>query len=304
MLRLILINYFIFAAQITIPFHKFFIMSYDLLKGKKGIIFGALDHKSIAWKVAEKAHEQGAVFTLSNTPTAKRFGEIDKLAEKTGSQIILADATSLEDLSRVFEESMEILGGKVDFVLHSIGMSLNVRKKRVYNDLDYNYFMKTLDISAISFHKMLQVAYKLDAINNWGSVVALSYVASQRTHYGYNDMADAKALLESIARSFGYIYGRERKIRVNTISQSPTMTTAGSGVRGVEGLIDFTDRMSPLGNADAAECANYCVVMFSDLTKKVTMQNLHHDGGFASMGMSLKAMKMYNKALDIPMDIE
>ena len=279
-------------------------MSYDLLKGKKGIIFGALDHKSIAWKVAEKAHEQGAVFTLSNTPTAKRFGEIDKLAEKTGSQIILADATSLEDLSRVFEESMEILGGKVDFVLHSIGMSLNVRKKRVYNDLDYNYFMKTLDISAISFHKMLQVAYKLDAINNWGSVVALSYVASQRTHYGYNDMADAKALLESIARSFGYIYGRERKIRVNTISQSPTMTTAGSGVRGVEGLIDFTNRMSPLGNADAAECANYCIVMFSDLTKKVTMQNLHHDGGFSSMGMSLRAMKMYNKALDIPMDIE
>jgi len=279
-------------------------MSYDLLKGKKGIIFGALDHKSIAWKVAEKAHEQGAVFTLSNTPTAKRFGEIDKLAEKTGSQIILADATNVEDLTRVFEESMEILGGKVDFVLHSIGMSLNVRKKRVYNDLDYNYFMKTLDISAISFHKMLQIAYKLDAINNWGSVVALSYVASQRTHYGYNDMADAKALLESIARSFGYIYGRERKIRVNTISQSPTMTTAGSGVRGVEGLIDFTNRMSPLGNADAAECANYCIVMFSDLTKKVTMQNLHHDGGFASMGMSLRAMKMYNKALDIPMDIE
>ena len=279
-------------------------MSYDLLKGKKGIIFGALDHKSIAWKVAEKAHEQGAVFTLSNTATAKRFGEIDKLAEKTGSQVILADATSVEDLKHVFEESMKILGGKVDFVLHSIGMSLNVRKKRLYNDLNYNYFMKTLDISAISFHKMLQVAYKLDAINNWGSVVALSYVASQRTHYGYNDMADAKALLESIARSFGYIYGRERKIRVNTISQSPTMTTAGSGVRGVEGLIDFTDRMSPLGNADAAECANYCIVMFSDLTRKVTMQNLHHDGGFASMGMSLKAMKMYNKALDIPMDIE
>ena len=279
-------------------------MSYDLLKGKKGIIFGALDHKSIAWKVAEKAHEQGAVFTLSNTATAKRFGEIDKLAEKTGSQVILADATSVEDLKHVFEESMKILGGKVDFVLHSIGMYLNVRKKRLYNDLNYNYFMKTLDISAISFHKMLQVAYKLDAINNWGSVVALSYVASQRTHYGYNDMADAKALLESIARSFGYIYGRERKIRVNTISQSPTMTTAGSGVRGVEGLIDFTDRMSPLGNADAAECANYCIVMFSDLTRKVTMQNLHHDGGFASMGMSLKAMKMYNKALDIPMDIE
>jgi len=237
-------------------------MSYDLLKGKKGIIFGALDAKSIAWKVAVKAHEQGASFTLSNTPTAKRFGQIDELAKMTNSEIILADATNVDDLANVFNKSMEILGGKVDFVLHSIGMSLNVRKKRVYNDLDYDYLMKTLDISAVSFHKMLQVAYKLDAINNWGSVLALSYIASLRTHYGYNDMADAKALLESIARSFGYIYGRERKIRVNTISQSPTLTTAGSGVKGVEGLIDFTNRMSPLGNADADDCANYCLVMF------------------------------------------
>lgn len=279
-------------------------MSYDLLKGKKGIIFGALDAKSIAWKVAVKAHEQGAYFTLSNTPTAKRFGQIDELAKMTNSEIILADATNVDDLANVFNKSMEILGGKVDFVLHSIGMSLNVRKKRVYNDLDYDYLMKTLDISAVSFHKMLQVAYKLDAINNWGSVLALSYIASLRTHYGYNDMADAKALLESIARSFGYIYGRERKIRVNTISQSPTLTTAGSGVKGVEGLIDFTNRMSPLGNADADDCANYCLVMFSDLTRKVTMQNLHNDGGFSSMGMSLRAMKTYNKGLDIPADIE
>jgi enoyl-[acyl-carrier protein] reductase I len=198
---------------------------------------------------------------------------------------------------------MEILGGKVDFVLHSIGMSLNVRKKRVYNDLDYNFLNKTLDISAVSFHKMLQVAFKLNAINDWGSVVALSYIAAQRTHYGYNDMADAKALLESIARSFGYIYGRERKIRVNTISQSPTRTTAGSGVKGVEGLIDFTDRMSPLGNADADECADYCLVLFSDLTRKVTMQNLYHDSGFSNMGMSQRAMTMYNKSLDLPDDI-
>jgi enoyl-[acyl-carrier protein] reductase I len=204
----------------------------------------------------------------------------------------------------VFEKSMEILGGKVDFVLHSIGMSLNVRKKRVYNDLNYNYLQKTLDISAISFHKMLQVAYKLDAINEWGSVVALSYIAAQRVLYGYNDMADAKALLESIARSFGYIYGRERKVRVNTISQSPTKTTAGSGVKGFDGLMDFTHRMSPLGNADAEECANYCVVMFSDLTRKVTMQNLYHDGGFSSMGMSLKAMAMYNKSLGIDLGID
>jgi enoyl-[acyl-carrier protein] reductase I len=277
-------------------------MAYNLLKGKKGIIFGALDEKSIAWKVAELAHLEGAVFTLSNTPTALRFGEINELAEKCSATVIPADATSNEDLTRVFEESMQILGGKVDFVLHSIGMSLNVRKKRVYNDLNHEFFMKTLDISAVSFHKMLQVANKLDAINEWGSVVALSYIAAQRTLYGYNDMADAKALLESIARSFGYIYGREKKIRINTISQSPTKTTAGSGVKGIDGLMDFTDRMSPLGNATADECAGYCITLFSDLTRKVTMQNLFHDGGFSSMGMSLKAMRMYNKSFNCDCD--
>lgn len=271
---------------------------YNLLKGKRGIIFGALDDMSIAWKVAEKAHAEGASITLSNTPTAIRFGQIDELGTKIGAEIIPADATSVEDLENVFKQSMEVLGGKIDFVLHSIGMSLNVRKKRVYSDLDYKYLDKTLDISAISFHKMLQVAYKLDAISEWGSVVALSYVAAQRTLYGYNDMADAKALLESIARSFGYIYGREKKIRVNTISQSPTMTTAGSGIKDLTGLMDFTERMSPLGNADADECANYCTVMFSDLTKKVTMQNLFHDGGFSNMGMSMKAMSQYNKSLE------
>ena len=273
-------------------------MAYNLLKGKKGIIFGALDSKSIAWKVAEKAHEEGAVFTLSNTATALRFGQINELAEKTNSTVISADATNLKDLQNVIEQSMEIFGGKVDFILHSIGMSLNVRKKRVYDDLDYNYLNKTLDISAISFHKVLQLAFKLDAINQWGSVVALSYVAAQRTLYGYNDMADAKSLLESIARSFGYTYGRDRKVRVNTISQSPTRTTAGEGVKGVEGLLDFTNRMSPLGNADGEECADYCVTLFSDLTKKVTMQNLYHDGGFSNMGMSLEAMRTYSKGLD------
>ncbi|MEN8226273.1 MAG: SDR family oxidoreductase [Bacteroidota bacterium] len=271
-------------------------MAYNLLKGKKGIIFGALDEKSIAWKVAERAHEEGARFTLSNTMSAQRFGQIDELAEKTGSLVITADATSVKDLEEVFSKSMEFLDGKVDFVLHSIGMSMNVRKKRVYNDLDYNFLSKTLDISAISFHKMLQVANKMDAINDWGSVVALSYIAAQRTLYAYNDMADAKSLLESIARSFGYIYGREKKIRINTISQSPTMTTAGSGVRVMGGLMDFTDRMSPLGNADALECANFCVTLFSDLTRKITMQNLYHDGGFSNMGMSQRAMSMYNKS--------
>ncbi len=273
-------------------------MGYNLLKGKRGIIFGALNDMSIAWKVAELAHAEGAVFTLSNTHVACRMGSVMELAEKTGSELIPGDATNVEDLENVFKTSMEVLGGKIDFVLHSIGMSLNVRKGKVYNDLDYNYLNKTLDISAISFHKTMQVAYKMDAMNEWGSIVALSYVAAQRTLYGYNDMADAKALLESFARSFGYIYGREKKVRVNTISQSPTLTTAGSGVKGFDGLVDFADRMSPLGNADAEECANYCVAMFSDLTRKVTMQNLFHDGGFSSMGMSLKAMQQYNKSFD------
>ena len=275
-------------------------MSYNLLKGKKGIIFGALDNKSIAWKIAERAYDEGAVFTLSNTPVALRFGEINQLAEACNAQIIPADATSVKDLEHVFTKSMEILGGKVDFVLHSIGMSLNVRKQKDYDDLDYDFFQKTIDISALSFHKMLQVAKKLDAINEWGSVLALSYIAAQRTLAGYNDMADAKALLESIARSFGYIYGREKHIRINTVSQSPTRTTAGSGIKGIDGLLDFTDRMSPLGNATAEECADFSIVLFSDLSKKITMQNIYHDGGFSSMAMSLKAMTQYNKCLEDP----
>ena len=270
-------------------------MSHNLLKGKRGIIFGALNDMSIAWKVAERAVEEGATITLSNTPIAVRMGQVDALAEKLNAQVIPADATSVEDLETVFAKSVEILGGKIDFVLHSIGMSPNVRKKRTYDDLDYGMLEKTLDISAISFHKMLQVAKKQDAIAENGSVVALSYVAAQRTFFGYNDMADAKSLLESIARSFGYIYGREKGVRVNTISQSPTMTTAGSGVKGMEHLMDFSNKMSPLGNANADECADYCVMMFSDFTRKVTMQNLYHDGGFSSMGMSLRAMNQYSK---------
>ena len=272
-------------------------MSHNLLKGKRGIVFGALNDMSIAWKVAERAVEEGASITLSNTPIAVRMGQVDALAEKLNATVIPADATSVEDLEQVFSKSVEILGGKIDFVLHSIGMSPNVRKKRTYDDLDYDMLDKTLDISAVSFHKMLQVAKKQDAIAEYGSVIALSYVAAQSTFYGYNDMADAKSLLESIARSFGYIYGREKNVRVNTISQSPTMTTAGSGVKGMEHLLDFSERMSPLGNANADECADYCVMMFSDFTRKVTMQNLYHDGGFSSMGMSLRAMDQYSKCL-------
>lgn len=273
-------------------------MSYNLLKGKRGIIFGALNNMSIAWKVAEKAVEEGATITLSNTPIAVRMGQVDELAAKLNAEVIPADATSVEDLQTVFAKSVEISGGPVDFVLHSIGMSPNVRKKRTYDDLDYNMLEKTLDISAVSFHKMLQVAKKQDAIAEYGSVVALTYVAAQRTFFGYNDMADAKSLLESIARSFGYIYGREKNVRINTISQSPTPTTAGNGVKGMEHLMDFANKMSPLGNATADECADYCITLFSDLTRKVTMQNLYHDGGFSSMGMSLRAMNQYSKGME------
>lgn len=273
-------------------------MGNNLLKGKRGIIFGALNDMSIAWKVAERVVEEGAIITLSNTPLAVRMGTTNALAEKLNAKLIPADATSVSDLEEVFKQSVEALGGKIDFVLHSIGMSPNVRKKRTYDDLDYDMLNTTLDISAISFHKMMHVAKKMDALNDGGSILALSYNAAQRTMYGYNDMADAKAMLESIARSFGYILGREKGIRVNTISQSPTITTAGSGVKGFDSLVDFSERMSPLGNATAEECADYCVVMFSDLTRKVTMQNLFHDGGFVSMGMSFRAMEQYIKSFE------
>ncbi len=273
-------------------------MREGLLKGKKGIIFGALNEKSIAWQVALKARENGAELVLTNSPVALRLGELNELAEITGSKIIPADATKMEDIENLLTESMKILGGKFDFILHSIGMSPNVRKGIPYEQTSYENMLKTFDISALSFHRVLQTAYKLDAINEWGSVVALSYVAAQRTLYGYNDMGDAKALLESIARSFGYIYGRDRKVRVNTVSQSPTLTTAGSGIFGFDTLYDFSERMSPLGNASAEECAEYCVVLFSDLTRKVTMQNLFHDGGFSSMGMSLRAIEQYQKSFE------
>jgi len=273
-------------------------MANNLLQGKKGLIFGALNELSIAWKVAERAHEEGASLVLTNTPIALRMGTIDELAEKTSSKLIAADATNVKDLEALFEQTLDHFGGKFDFVLHSIGMSPNVRKKIPYHEINYENFLKTMDISAISFHKMIQTAKKFDAINDWGSIIGLSYIAAQRTLYEYNDMADAKAALESIARSFGYIYGREKKIRINTISQSPTPTTAGLGVKGFGGLMDFTERMSPLGNATALECADYCITLFSDLTRKVTMQNLFHDGGFSSMGMSARAMEMYNKSLE------
>ena len=257
-----------------------------ILKGKKGIIFGALDDQSIAWKVAERCHAEGAQIVLTNAPVALRMGAINALAEKCNAPVIGADATSVEDLEKLLTQSMEHFGGKADFVLHSIGMSLNVRKGKAYTDLNYEFMQKTFDISAISFHKLMAATLRLDAINDWGSVLALTYIAAQRVFPDYSEMAESKALLESFARSFGYHLGTLKKVRVNTISQSPTMTTAGKGIKGFTDFYDYADKMSPLGNAPAEACADYCVAMFSDLTRWVTMQNLFHDGGFSTMGMN------------------
>lgn len=268
-------------------------MANQLLKGKRGVIFGALDPNSIAWKVAERCHEEGASFTLTNAPVALRMGAINQLAEKCGSKVIGADATSVEDLTKLLTESQEVLGGKIDFILHSIGMSPNVRKGKTYTGLDYEYYHKTLDISAMSLHKVLQTAMQQDAINEWGSVVALTYIAAQRVFPDYGDMADAKSILESIARGFGYHYGKHKKVRINTISQSPTMTTAGQGVKGFDAFYNYADEISPLGNASAEACADYCISLFSDLTRMVTMQNLFHDGGFSYTGVSREVMAKF-----------
>lgn len=270
-------------------------MPYNLLKGKKGIIFGALDEKSIAWKTALRCKEEGADLVLSNAPVALRMGEIQKLAEAVNAPVIGADVTSMEDLKKLFEESMQHFGGKIDFILHSIGMSLNMRKGKAYTGIDYGFNQKTLDISAMSLHKVLRTAWELDALNEWGSVVALTYIAAQRVFPDYNEMADAKALLESVTRSFGYNYALKNKVRVNTVSQSPTRTTAGSGVKGFDGFISFAEKMSPLGNAGAEDCANYCVTLFSDLTRYVTMQNLFHDGGFSFTGVTQAVIDQMEK---------
>ena len=265
-----------------------------LLKGKKGIISGALDENSIAWKVAEKCKENGANFTLPNAPIALRMGKINDLAKKCSSEIIPADITSIKDIDNLYEESTKALGGKIDFILHSVGMSPNVRKNKEYGDLNYDWFIKTLDVSAISFHKVMQIAEKNNILNKWSSVLGLSYIAAQRTFPFYSDMAEAKSLLESITRSYGYRLGKLSKTRVNTISQSPTITTAGSGIEGFEAFYNYAEKMSPLGNATAEECANYCVFLFSDLSKKITMQNLFHDGGFSNTGISEEIIDQFS----------
>ena len=261
-------------------------MSYKILEGKKGIVFGALDKNSIAWKTAEAIVASGGEIVLTNAPIAIRMGNIVELSKKLESPIIPADATSVIELQNLINKSVEHFNGKIDFVLHSIGMSVNVRKGKNYTDLNYDWLTKGWDISAVSFHKLLQILYKSKAMNEWGSIVALTYIAAQRTFPNYNDMAENKAYLESIARSFGYFFGKDYKVRINTISQSPTLTKAGEGVKGLEGFLKYSEKMSPLGNASAEDCAKYTVMMFSDYTKKVSVQNLYHDGGFSNVGVS------------------
>ena len=268
-------------------------METKLLSGKKGIIFGALDESSIAWKVVVNCVNNGAKVLLTNAPIALRMGNINDLAKICNSKVVPADATSVTDIQNLFSQAQIYFGGKIDFILHSIGMSLNVRKKRSYTDLNYDYVMKGLDVSAVSFHKVLQVAYKLDIINNFGSVLALTYIAAQRTFPDYNDMAENKSFLESIARSFGYHYGKRNNVRINTISQSPTFTTAGKGVSGFDSFYDYANKISPLGNASAEDCAKYCVSLFSDYSKMVTMQNLFHDGGFSNTGISNDVIELF-----------
>jgi enoyl-[acyl-carrier protein] reductase I len=271
---------------------------YGLLKGKKGIIFGALDDRSIAWRVALACHREGAEFALSNAPIALRLGQLNALAEETGAEIIPCDVSSEEEVNALMEK-VKAKYGKIDFILHAIGMSPNIRKNKPYTELDYRFFQQSLDISAISLHKILHYATDVhDMVNEWGSVVSLSYIGAQRIFSKYSDMNDAKALLESISRNYGSRLG-SKKIRVNSVSQGPTMTSAGSGIKGFDGMYLFAEKLSPLGNPSADDCADYCVSLFSDLTRKVTMQNLFHDGGFSSNGISEELIadlaKLYSK---------
>ena len=271
-------------------------MPYNLLQGKKGIIFGALNDQSIAWKVAQCCHKEGAQLVLTNAPIALRMGEINKLSvECDNAPVMPADVVNMDDLKKLFDGAMQHFGGGIDFILHSIGMSLNVRKGKHYTEIDYGFNQKTLDISAMSLHRVLRTAWDMDALNEGASVVALTYIASQRVFPDYNEMADAKSLLESITRSFGYHYAKRKKVRINTISQSPTRTTAGSGIKGFDGFINYAEKMSPLGNASADDCANYCALMFSDYSKMVTMQNLYHDGGFSFTGVTQEVIEQMEK---------
>ena len=270
---------------------------YGLLKGKKGVVFGPLDESSIGWQIALHAYREGAEIAISNVAAALRFGNIEELSALCGNApLIVCDASNNEDVDKCFKEVKDKIGS-VDFIVHSIGMSQNIRKQLPYEDLNYEWFMKTLDVSGLSLHRIVSFALKNGAINDGGSILALSYIASQRNYWSYSDMGDAKSLLESIVRSYGPRLAKYN-IRINTISQSPTYTKAGSGIPGFEKMFEYGDLMSPLGNASAEECAEYSMTILSDLSRKVTMQNLFHDGGYSSMGATIPMIKLAHEVLN------
>ena len=271
----------------------------QLLAGKKGVIFGALDERSLAWHVALRCMEEGAQIVLTNTEVAIQLGTVRDLASAHGLPLIVCDATNLEDIRDLFARAQELLGGQVDFVLHAVAQSTNLRRHKSYEEANYTYFQQTIDISALSLHKILHTAMEMDAIAEGGSVVALSYIASERYFYGYNDMGDAKAMLESIARQMGALYGRKKRVRVNIVSPSPIPTKAGGGWKEIDFFYRYSNHLSPLGNADADDCAGVCVVLFSDLMKRVTMQTIYCDGGFGRTILTPELVDDYRRIEEV-----
>lgn len=261
-------------------------MTHNLLHNKRGLILGAVDERSLAWAVAEQCHAEGATIVLSNTETAIRLGNVRQLADRLSAPLIACDMRKDEEVEHLLQEAVRQLGGPLDFVLHACAMSNNLRRQRDYDDVNYTYYHDTLDISALSLHRLLQTAKKLDAIAEYGSVVSLTYLAAERFVHGYNDMAEAKAMLQSITRNFGAIYGQHKHVRINTISQSPTPTRAGNQVSGITPFFDYADALAPLGNANQQDCAELCVMLFSDYTRKLTMQTIYNDGGFSQAGIT------------------
>jgi enoyl-[acyl-carrier protein] reductase I len=265
---------------------------YGLLEGKKGVIFGPLNDQSIAWQIALQIYGEGGRFVLTNAPISMRFGKIHDLSKLCGdAPVVLANVMNDEDMEHLFERARDHFGG-IDFIVHSVGRSENIRKGRTYDDLRYDWYLKTLEISALSLHRAIH--YALPALNDGASIVALTYIGAQRVFSEYLDMGDAKTLLEAIARNFGAHLGK-RGIRVNTVSQSPTRTTTGRGIAGFDAMFEFANKLAPLGNATAEDCADYVVTLLSDLTRKVTLQNLYHDGGFSNMGMDERLMKLFEQ---------
>ncbi|HET9136436.1 MAG TPA: enoyl-ACP reductase [Candidatus Kapabacteria bacterium] len=271
--------------------------SYGLLKGKTGIIFGPLDESSLGWHIATAAYREGAKLAISNVALALRIGKPQELAAMCGNApLIPCDASNQAEIDTCFKEVKERFG-KIDFIVHSVGMSTNIRKGMPYEKLNYDWYLKTIDVSGLSLHRLISGALENDVLNDYSSIIGLSHMAAQRPFTTYTDMAEAKAVLESIARNYGARLGLQ-KIRVNTVSQSPTWTRAGSGIEDFDKMYYYSDLLAPLGNASAEECGDYCVTLLSDLTRKVTMQNLYHDGGFALMGLSQSMLRLMDSVLD------